>query len=81
MKTKFGWHLLKVEDRKAPRTQPFAEVKDEIRQNLLAERRRAAFTAWLQERKAQAKIEYKPGYAPASPPPGGEHGADDGHGH
>lgn len=81
VKTRFGWHLLKVEDRKAPRTQPFAEVKDEIRQNLLAERRRAAFSAWLQQRKAEAKIEYKAGYAPASPPPGGEHGPDDGHGH
>lgn len=81
VKTKFGWHLLKIEDRKAPRTQPFAEVREEIRQNLLAERRRAAFTTWLQDRKAHAKIEYKPGYAPASPPPGGEHGPDDGHGH
>lgn len=80
IKTRFGWHLIKVEDRKAPRTQPFAEVKDEIRQNMLAERRRAAFGQWLAKRKAEARVEYKPGFAPVAPPPGGP-GGDDGHGH
>ncbi len=81
VKTKFGWHLLKVEDRKAPRTQPFSEVKDEIRENLASERRRAAFSQWLAKRKADVRVEYKPGYAPAAPPPGGSQGGDDGHGH
>lgn len=83
VKTRFGWHLIKVEDRKAPRTQGFDEVKGEIRTNLTTERRRSAFMGWLQQRKAEAKVEYKAGFAPASPPPGGGegHGPDDGHGH
>ena len=82
VKTRFGWHLLKIEDKKAPRTQGFDEVKDEIRQNLATERRRGAFVQWLGKRKAEAKVEYKPGFAPPPPPAGGEgHGPDDGHGH
>ena len=80
VKTRFGWHLLKVEDRKEPRTQPFTEVAPEIRQNLTSERRRAAFTQWLAKRKGEARVEYKPGYAPAPAAPGAQ-GGDDGHGH
>ena len=81
VKTRFGYHIIKVEDKRAPRVQPFSEVQAEIRGNLESERRRGAFGAWLDQRKQAAKLEFKPGYKPLPKIGGGGPGEDGGHGH
>jgi foldase protein PrsA len=87
VKTQFGFHILKVEDKREPRLQPFKEVEAEIRDNMASERRRSAFSAWLEQRKQAAKIEFQPGYKPVpkavdpGEDGGHEHGPGDGHGH
>ncbi|MBF0499847.1 MAG: peptidyl-prolyl cis-trans isomerase [Candidatus Riflebacteria bacterium] len=53
VKTKFGYHLIRVDERKPAGTVPLEEVKDKIKQQLLPERQKAAFETLLAElRKA-----------------------------
>ncbi|MBF0405967.1 MAG: peptidyl-prolyl cis-trans isomerase [Candidatus Riflebacteria bacterium] len=51
IKTKFGYHLIKVEERKASGTAALDEVKDKIRSKLLPEKQKAAFDQYLSELK------------------------------
>lgn len=53
IKTQFGWHVIKVEDRRKPKPAPFAEVEDQIRQELARELR----AAYLEDLRKDAKIE------------------------
>ncbi|HSB81190.1 MAG TPA: peptidyl-prolyl cis-trans isomerase [Candidatus Methylomirabilis sp.] len=54
------YYIVRVEGRQAPRRIPLAEVKDQLAKTLLAERKRATFADWLQERRRNAKIEIYP---------------------
>lgn len=56
VKTQFGYHLIKVTGRKDPQPANLAQVRDQIRAQLLSKKREAAFQAWLKRIKAQAKI-------------------------
>jgi peptidyl-prolyl cis-trans isomerase C len=38
VKTQFGWHIIKLEDRKMGTAQPFDQVKDAIRNTLMAKK-------------------------------------------
>ncbi len=53
METKYGWHVIKVEDRKAGGPQPFDKVEDAIRLVLL----RKQVQDKLEELRKTAKIE------------------------
>ncbi|MBK8907472.1 MAG: peptidylprolyl isomerase [Rhodospirillales bacterium] len=53
IKTQFGWHVIKVEDRRKPKPAPFAEVEDRIRQEMAREFR----AAYLEDLRKDAKIE------------------------
>lgn len=64
VKSQFGYHIIKVVDRQPARTQPLAEVKEDIKKNIEKERVGAEFGKWLQAEKAKAKVEYKAEYDP-----------------
>jgi peptidyl-prolyl cis-trans isomerase C len=53
VKTEFGWHVIKVEDRRAGKQPTFEEAKDQLRQDLA----RDIIEAKLQELRGVAKIE------------------------
>jgi peptidyl-prolyl cis-trans isomerase C len=53
VKTKFGWHVIKVEDRRAGKTPSFEEAREELSRNLAHE----VIEAKLQDLRGAAKIE------------------------
>ena len=87
VKTQFGWHVIKVEEKKDARTRPFDEVKDDIQRQLLTTQVREATQKLMTELKETTKVELKEenikvNVAPAPPmgnPMGG--GAHGGHPH
>jgi peptidyl-prolyl cis-trans isomerase C len=54
VKTQFGYHLIKLNSKRAPETVPFAEVKDEIKEAILQEKKHSAY----ESRVNQLKILY-----------------------
>ena len=78
VETQFGFHIIKVTDRKDASLTPFDEVKDKIIAEQSQTKLRALATRYVQTLKAKAKIVYAPGMepkpiAPRVPPvpPGG----------
>jgi foldase protein PrsA len=57
IKGREGYYLIKVQERKEKRVQPFDEVKEKIRHILMQQRKEERFQRWLQEQKGKAKIE------------------------
>jgi parvulin-like peptidyl-prolyl isomerase len=57
VKTKFGYHVIKVTDKKAAGTATFEEAKQQIIAFLQAQKRRQIFKSVVQELKQAAKIE------------------------
>lgn len=66
IRTKFGWHLIKVHDRKPAGTMPLDEVKDQIKRSLEGRKRQEAITGVIDSLRADAKVESK---LPAAPAP------------
>lgn len=74
VKTKFGYHIIKVVDRKKAGIIPYEEIKDKIIQKLTDDRKREKWNSYFKE--LQAKVKYPTPLpepeAPASPHgPGG----------
>lgn len=57
VKTEFGWHIITVTDAREAGTQSLEEATDTIRQDLLSERRQAAYQELLDSLREAAKIE------------------------
>ena len=57
VETKFGYHLIKSEDKKAASTIPYDEVKDKIKQYLEQEKGKVALSELMAELRKTAKIE------------------------
>ena len=57
VKTKFGYHVIKVSEKKPAGTASFNEVKANIIAYLQNQKRRAAFKAEMQQLRQAAKIE------------------------
>jgi len=57
VETKFGYHLIKVMDKKAPGTASYEEVKPRIEQNLKREKFQKEFSLYTEKLKEKAKIE------------------------
>ena len=51
VKTQFGYHLIKLNDKKAAEVMPFAEIAPEIKDALLAEKQRAAYESKINQLK------------------------------
>lgn len=57
VRTQYGLHIIKVYQVKDAQKATFDQVKNEIREQLLASKREKAFEAWLNEQRKAAKIE------------------------
>lgn len=53
VKTQFGYHLIKVEDKKESSNMPFEEVKESIKMNLLQQKQNAAYSDKVNELRAE----------------------------
>ena len=51
VKTQFGYHLIKLNSKKAAEAMPFESIKDEIKEGLLGEKRRAAYDSKINQLK------------------------------
>jgi len=58
VQTPFGYHIIKVTERKDARTLSLDEVREEIREHLKSRRQEEAFEAFLQKLREGAQIEY-----------------------
>ena len=57
VETRFGYHLIKVTDKKPASTYSYKDVKNRIRKNLVREKTRIEVSNYVQELKKAAKIE------------------------
>ena len=57
VETPYGWHIFKLESVKSPRTVSLKEVRKEIKEKLLLERRERALEEWLLGLRVRAQIE------------------------
>lgn len=75
VKTRFGFHIIRVTRREERPAAPFAQVREELQQRLLGERQQTAFDAFVEGLRQHATVEVQeqllpiaaPGAAPASP--------------
>lgn len=56
--TQFGWHIIKVIEKRKDAIKPFSAVKDQVRQILIQQKQADAFQKLLDQLKKQAKITY-----------------------
>ena len=68
VQTQFGYHIIKVTDKKEAKQMAFADVKEELGEGLFEERKSEKMQAYLEELRGKAKIEQAG--APAAPAPG-----------
>lgn len=59
VKTQFGYHLIKVEDKIPAEPKPFEVVKDMIRKRLTEERQSMKYTWYIDQLKGKYKVEIK----------------------
>lgn len=59
VRTKFGWHVIKVTDRKPAGTMPFDEVKQQVTSYLQGSKRRDAVRSVIDGLRSDAKVENK----------------------
>jgi parvulin-like peptidyl-prolyl isomerase len=67
--TQFGWHIIQALKPTTPRKRtPFAQIKEQIRQQLVQERRTAKLQTWLNgvKKDYSTKVSYATGLAPAA---------------
>lgn len=57
VKTEYGYHIIKVTDKKAAKEAVYEDHKDEIKQTLFDEKLQTEYTTWIQEKKEKAEIE------------------------
>lgn len=69
VRTQFGWHIIKVEDRKPAGTTPFEDVQDQLEAFLKAGKQRQAFQDLMKSLRDKADIK-------TTLPEGGEGSAD-----
>ncbi|RII27050.1 MAG: hypothetical protein CXR31_07240 [Geobacter sp.] len=54
----YGYHIIKLTDKKAPRQLPYEEVKDKIRTQLVEKEKKRLFDEWMGGLRSKAKIVY-----------------------
>jgi peptidyl-prolyl cis-trans isomerase C len=57
VESQFGFHIIKVTERRAERTVPFAEVKEQIAGYLKQQRQQEKTNALVEQLKTKSKIE------------------------
>lgn len=51
VQTQFGWHLISLTDKKESSTLPFEQIKEQLREQLLAEKQQKAYTSKINQLK------------------------------
>lgn len=59
VRTKFGWHVIKVEERRAMPAKPYEELKDVLRERLTRQQLEKYTEQYVQELRAAATIDVK----------------------
>jgi len=67
VETEFGYHVIKVTDHKKERTIPLEEVREKVVTFLDSQNRQQEIADYLQSLRAEAAIEYAPGFEPRQP--------------
>ena len=57
VKTQFGWHLIQLHNRIAPKVTPFEDIKEKVIEYLTERKKDKVFEAFLDRLKAEATIE------------------------
>lgn len=74
VRTPFGYHIIKLVDRKKGSPLKYEQIKDQLQRRLLEERRTQRFQQWMKDLEAAAKITRNESALPVgkagSPPPG-----------
>lgn len=70
VETPYGYHIIKVTDRKEAYTKTFDEVKDQIIKVLMQRKQTEHIPKYVESLKAKAKIVYPPGKEPTLPAEG-----------
>ena len=66
VETPYGYHIIKVTDRKEAHTRAFDEVKDRIMKVIMQRKQTEHIPKYVESLKAKAKIVYPPGKEPVS---------------
>jgi len=56
LKTQFGYHIIKLTERKEGAMVPFEEAKETVKRQLLSEKQKSAFDAYIEGLKKKSKI-------------------------
>ncbi|MDQ7819282.1 MAG: peptidylprolyl isomerase [Armatimonadota bacterium] len=56
VRTQYGYHIIQLLERRPPVAATLDQVREQVRQRLLASKQEAAFQQWLQTVRAQARI-------------------------
>jgi peptidyl-prolyl cis-trans isomerase C len=68
VKTQFGWHIIKVEDKRAKQPPEFDKVKDQI-EAFLARKAQTDFITKLRQTAKVERLDKPADQKPAEPPP------------
>jgi peptidyl-prolyl cis-trans isomerase C len=60
VETQFGYHIIKVEEKKAPSIEPFENVKERIQQKLLQDSMKAKVIEFIEKAMKDPKVEIHP---------------------
>jgi len=70
VETPYGYHIIKVTDRKEASVKTFEQARDEIKSSLKRRKQSELFQKYLVQLRAEAKIVYPPGKEPPPKAPG-----------
>ncbi len=59
IRTKFGWHVIKVEERRSVAAKTFEEMRDQLRNRMLSQQLEKYTEQYVQELRAQAVVDVK----------------------
>jgi peptidyl-prolyl cis-trans isomerase SurA len=59
VRTHFGWHVIKVEERKSVAVKPFEEMKDQLQEKLTREQLEKYADQYVKELRQQATVEVR----------------------
>lgn len=59
IQSQFGFHIIRLDDKKAPQTKAFDEVKEQIQQEIVREKQKDVYSSKIEELKAKYNIEKK----------------------
>lgn len=59
VRTRFGWHVIKLEERRALAARPFEEMKEQLREKLLRDQLDRFTAQYIKELRTQAVVEVK----------------------